>query len=99
MPAVFWAGRPLERAEVVDVEVTASLTGKQKRRAVAGRDPVERIESASLQWHGTSFAGGVGSVTRTAVGVLFIGTLQKGLAIRGVSSLWQQVVTGVILVL
>src|SRR5262249_13867303 len=46
-------GSPLERAEVVDVEVAASLTGKQKRRAVAGHDPVQRIESASLQWHGS----------------------------------------------
>src|SRR5262249_59811944 len=46
-------GSPLERAEVVDVEVAASLTGKQKRRAVAGHDPDERIESASLQWHGS----------------------------------------------
>jgi hypothetical protein len=43
-------GSPLERAEVVDVEVAASLTGKQKRRAVAGLDPVERIEGASLQF-------------------------------------------------
>jgi ribose transport system permease protein len=48
---------------------------------------------------GRGFAGGVGGVTGTAVGVLFIGTLQNGLAIRGVSSFWQQVVTGVILVL
>src|SRR5262249_59230775 len=46
-------GSPLERAEVADVEVAASLAGKQKRRAVAGHDPVERIESASLQWHGS----------------------------------------------
>jgi ribose/xylose/arabinose/galactoside ABC-type transport system permease subunit len=32
------------------------------------------------------------------VGVLFIGTLQNGLSIAGVSSFWQQVVTGVILI-
>jgi branched-subunit amino acid ABC-type transport system permease component len=43
--------------------------------------------------------GGVGGVTGTAVGVLFIGTLQNGLSISGVSSFWQQVVTGVILIL
>jgi ribose transport system permease protein len=30
--------------------------------------------------------------------VLFIGTLQNGLSISGVSSFWQQVVTGVILI-
>ena len=32
------------------------------------------------------------------MGVLFIGTLQNGLSIAGVSSFWQQVVTGVILI-
>ncbi len=31
--------------------------------------------------------------------MLFIGTLQNGLSISGVSSFWQQVVTGVILIL
>jgi ribose transport system permease protein len=55
--------------------------------------------AAAVLLGGTSFTGGVGGVTGTAVGVLFIGTLQNGLAIRGVSSFWQQVVTGVILVL
>jgi len=55
--------------------------------------------AAAVLLGGTSFTGGVGGVTGTAVGVLFIGTLQNGLAIRGVSSFWQQVVTGVILIL
>jgi ribose transport system permease protein len=55
--------------------------------------------AAAVLLGGTSFSGGVGGVTGTAVGVLFIGTLQNGLAIRGVSSFWQEVVIGVILVL
>lgn len=54
--------------------------------------------AAAVLLGGTSFVGGIGGVTGTAVGVLFIGTLQNGLAIRGVSSFWQQVVTGVILI-
>jgi ribose/xylose/arabinose/galactoside ABC-type transport system permease subunit len=54
--------------------------------------------AAAVLLGGTSFVGGIGGVTGTAVGVLFIGTLQNGLAIKGVSSFWQQVVTGVILV-
>lgn len=54
--------------------------------------------AAGVLLGGTSFTGGVGGVTGTAVGVLFIGTLQNGLAIAGVSSFWQQVVTGVILI-
>src|SRR5437899_824411 len=54
--------------------------------------------AAAVLLGGTSFLGGIGGVTGTAVGVLFIGTLQNGLAIRGVSSFWQQVVTGAILI-
>jgi ribose transport system permease protein len=54
--------------------------------------------AAGVLLGGTSFLGGVGGVTGTAVGVLFIGVLQNGLSIAGVSSFWQQVVTGVILI-
>ena len=54
--------------------------------------------AAGVLLGGTSFTGGVGGVTGTAVGVLFIGTLQNGLSIAGVSSFWQEVVTGVILI-
>lgn len=54
--------------------------------------------AAAVLLGGTSFLGGLGGVTGTAVGVLFIGTLQNGLSIAAVSSFWQQVVTGVILI-
>jgi ribose/xylose/arabinose/galactoside ABC-type transport system permease subunit len=54
--------------------------------------------AAAVLLGGTSFLGGVGGVVGTAVGVLFIGTLQNGLSIAGVSSFWQQVVTGAILI-
>ena len=46
-------GSPLKRAEVVDVEVAATLAGKEKQRAVVRHDAVERIEGTSLQWHGS----------------------------------------------
>jgi ribose transport system permease protein len=54
--------------------------------------------AAAVLLGGTSFLGGVGGVTGTAVAVLFIGTLQNGLSIAAVSSFWQQVVTGTILI-
>lgn len=53
---------------------------------------------AAVLLGGTALSGGVGGVTGTAIGVLFIGILQNGLSIAGVPSFWQQVVTGVILV-
>lgn len=53
---------------------------------------------AAVVLGGTSLLGGAGGVTGTALGVLFIGTLQNGLSIAGLASFWQQVVTGIILV-
>lgn len=84
--------------------LAASLAGVIQAGRLGASSPIVGSDiplsaAAAVLLGGTSFTGGVGGVTGTAVGVLFIGTLQNGLAIRGVSSFWQQVVTGVILVL
>src|SRR5207249_3134007 len=42
-----WA--PMERTEVVDIKVAASLAGKEQRRAVAVFYPVERIDRPRLE--------------------------------------------------
>lgn len=47
---------------------------------------------------GTSLLGGRGSLVGTAIGVLLIGVLGNGLNMLGVSSYWQRVVVGVILI-
>jgi ribose transport system permease protein len=53
--------------------------------------------AAAVLLGGTSFAGGIGGVSGTAVGVLFLATLQNGLSVSGVESYWQQIITGAIL--
>lgn len=53
---------------------------------------------AAVLLGGTTFTGGVGGIAGTAVGVLFVGVLQNGLGIAGVSGYWQLVITGTILV-
>jgi ribose transport system permease protein len=53
--------------------------------------------AAAVLLGGTSFAGGLGGVGGTAVGVLFLATLQNGLSVSGVESYWQQIITGAIL--
>ena len=58
--------------------------------------PLQAIAAVLLG--GTSLAGGSGGVGGTAIGVLFVGILQNGLSIAGVPSFWQQVITGIILV-
>jgi ribose transport system permease protein len=53
--------------------------------------------AAAVLLGGTSFAGGIGGVGGTAVGVLFLATLQNGLSVSGVEAAWQQIITGGIL--
>lgn len=48
---------------------------------------------------GTSLSGGIGSIANTIVGVLIIGVMNNGLDLLNVSSYWQQVVKGLIIVL
>jgi ribose/xylose/arabinose/galactoside ABC-type transport system permease subunit len=54
--------------------------------------------AAAVLLGGTSFAGGIGGVGGTAIGVAFLATLQQGLSISGVQDYWQQIITGVILI-
>ncbi|GAA1135903.1 ABC transporter permease [Nocardioides aquiterrae] len=53
---------------------------------------------AAVLLGGTALTGGSGGVGGTALGVLFIAILQNGLSLAGVASDWQNVVTGVILI-
>lgn len=85
------------------VGASAALAGVVQAGRLGASSPDVGAEiplsaAAAVLLGGTSFLGGIGGVTGTAVGVLFIGTLQNRLAIKGVSSFWQQVVIGVILI-
>jgi ribose transport system permease protein len=48
---------------------------------------------------GMSMSGGEGGLLGTFVGVLFLGVIQNGLTLKGVSAFWQGTVTGLILLL
>jgi inositol transport system permease protein len=47
---------------------------------------------------GTSLSGGIGTIPGTVVGVLIIGVLNNGLDLLNVSSYWQQILKGTIIV-
>lgn len=59
---------------------------------------MELLVAAAVLLGGTSFKGGEGTVMGTTLGVLFIGVLQNGLSLSGISSYWQEVITGAILI-
>lgn len=48
---------------------------------------------------GTSLAGGTGGIAGTVLGLLIVGVLANGLTLMNVESAWQQVATGVLLIL
>ncbi len=54
---------------------------------------------AAVVLGGTSFTGGVGTIGGTIIGVLVIGVLNNGLNILGVSSFWQLIVKGAVILL
>jgi len=60
---------------------------------------IELTAAAAVLLGGTSFAGGQGGLFGTLLGVLFLGVLSNGLTISGVSSYWQSVVTGAVLII
>jgi inositol transport system permease protein len=47
---------------------------------------------------GTSLSGGIGTIPGTIIGALIIGVLNNGLDLLGVSSYWQQILKGAIIV-
>jgi ribose transport system permease protein len=54
---------------------------------------------AAVVLGGTSLMGGVGSIFGTVIGALIIGVMNDGLTILGLSSFWQYVAKGVVIVL
>ena len=47
---------------------------------------------------GTSLSGGIGSIAGTIIGALIIGVMNNGLDLLNVSSYYQQIVKGIIIV-
>ena len=84
--------------------VVLGLATGHPQRAGVGPLGVRQIDGqvgaiAAVVLGGTSLSGGKGYITGTLVGVLIIGTLNNGLNILDVSSFYQQVVKGIVILL
>lgn len=83
--------------------VMAGLAGVViSSRVMAGSPAVgqgyELDAIAAVVIGGTSLSGGVGSITGTIIGALIIGVMNNGLDLLNVSSYYQQVVKGIIII-
>ena len=57
------------------------------------------LDAIAVVLGGTSLTGGKGRIVGTLIGVLIIGVLNNGLNLLGVSSFYQQVVKGVVILI
>ena len=80
---------------------------------IAGAMSASRLYAANGNWGtgyeldaiaavvlgGTSLSGGIGSIWGTVIGALIISVMNNGLTILGLSSFWQYVAKGAVIVL
>lgn len=103
----FIAGIKIDRIKIFAYTITGMLCG------MAGAILTSRLNSAqptagtgyeldaiaAVVLGGTSLSGGKGRIVGTLIGALIIGTLNNGLNILNVSSFYQQVVKGIVILL
>ena len=100
------AGVPVERVKLFAYGLCGLLTGLAgvvlAARITTGQpnagQAYELDAIAAVVIGGTSLAGGVCTITGTLLGVLLIGVINNGLDLLGVSSYYQAVIKGVIIV-
>jgi ribose transport system permease protein len=94
---------PLVRATAYMIcTACAALAGVLEAARLASASPtvatgLELSAGAAVLLGGTSFLGGSGGVIGTLIGALFLGTMSNGLTLAGISSFWQSVVAGAVL--
>ena len=80
--------------------ISGLITASQLRAAhPATGESWELNAIAAAVLGGTSMSGGVGTIGGTIVGVLVITVLNDGMIMMGISSFWQMVIKGVVIVL
>ncbi len=82
-------------AAIVGLIITSQLVSAHP----ATGDSFELNAIAAVVLGGTSLSGGRGTIGGTIIGAFVIGVLSNGMIIEGVSSFWQTVIKGVVIIL
>lgn len=77
----------------------AILTSRLHSAQPTAGESYELDAIAAVVLGGTSLSGGRGRIVGTLIGVLIIGTLNNGLNLLGVSSFYQLVVKGIVILI
>jgi len=104
--AAYWAGVPLKKVTILVYIIMGALAGLGGLLLTArlnGADPnagqlFELDAIAAVVIGGTSLKGGQGSIMGSFIGALMIATLNNGMDLLGVSSFYQMVFKGLIIV-
>ena len=105
--AAFVAGVKIDKVKMVIYSISglmASISGMIITSRLNSAQPTagqsyEMDAIAAVVLGGTSLSGGRGRLFGTLIGALIIGTLNNGLNLLGVSSFYQQIVKGIVIVI
>ncbi|MHC9533511.1 ABC transporter permease [Dellaglioa sp. L3N] len=105
--AAFVAGVKVDRIQLIIYTISglmASIAGVILTSRLNSAQPnagtsYEMDAIAAVVLGGTSLSGGKGRIFGTLIGALIIGTLNNGLNLLGVSSFYQQIVKGIVIII
>ena len=99
-------GYPIEKTKIAVYAISgfcSSIVGLIIASQLVAAHPMtgesyEMTAIAAVVLGGASLSGGIGSIGGTIIGAFVIGILSDGLVMAGVSSFWQQVAKGAVIV-
>ena len=105
--ASFISGIKIDKVKVLVYVISALmavvsglvLTSRLNSAQPTAGSAYEMDAIAAVVLVGTSMTGGSGSLTGTLIGILILGVLNNGLNLLGVSSFYQQIVKGVVILI
>lgn len=105
--AARYAGLPVDGIKLLVYIISSILTmfaGVLLASRMASAQPtagtgLEMTVIASIILGGVSLSGGVGSISGAVIGMLILGVLQNALTLMDVSSFWQDITRGIVIIL